>query len=105
MAAINLLVKDFVQKRVPGGTEQVLVFVPDPIVGDSQNAASTSANEWQVPWDGQASVTVYECLIYGGIPVAGFCSLSNTTSNGSFTQVTSSKLPVSDYSFADGATR
>lgn len=82
MATKNLLVKDFIQKRVPGGTTQQLVYVPDPdpFLGDSQNASATVENEWQT-WDGvvdggSSSITTEYCLAQGGAPIGGYCTIS-----------------------------
>lgn len=77
MATRNLLEKDFKLVRQPGQTVTYPVNVPDPLEGDDQGASQFGPDS--LPEDG--SITTEECLIYGGTPINGQCTLTRTVNN------------------------
>ena len=81
MATINKLTKTFIQKRVPGE----FIQVPVEFVGDAQNASAnvdgdTVLEDWWSGGGGAVSITTEQCLAQGGVPIGGYCTVTESVS-------------------------
>lgn len=94
MATNNLLVKEFKLVRQPGQTVTYPVTVPDaPLEGDSQG--SVNFGNFELP--GEGSITTADCLALGGVPIDGYCTLTNTVATSpTSAYVVTKKYPVVD---------
>jgi len=84
MATINLLVKDFIEKRVPGEIISVPVEEADSFTRTT-DSPSTTDNEWQDNSGSSDAISTAECLASGGevsVLPPGYCQYLNVFDGG-----------------------